>query len=231
MQQIPLTIKLPQQRRFDNFFCDDTGALAVDSLKRLVARRGAQVIGLQGSSGSGKSHLLEAVGHEAAAERCVYIPLTSCINWAPDAVLADLHLQPLVCVDDLQCLFSSPEWQQQFFHFYNRLIDGGGCLVFACQPQLASVSGILPDLLSRLKMALNFPLTPLMGESLEVAFLRRADDFGIQLSDDVLRYLLNHSDRNMGALMHWLSRLDRLSLAERRKPSVQLLKRLIEEQQ
>lgn len=228
MQQLPLTISQPPKKRFDNFIGGEANAMAVSSLKNLVNSSVSGVIGLQGVSGSGKTHLLEAACFAGLSQRCVYIPLQQCICWSPLAVLEDLHLQQFVCIDDLDAVFSSPEWQQQMFHFYNRLLDSGGRLIFSSQTNLATVTGVLPDLLSRLKMGLNFTLQPLSGDACETVLLQRAEEYGISLSEEVVRYIMNHTEREISALILLLEQLDRLSLVEKRKPSIRLVKRLLE---
>jgi len=205
--------------------------MAVSAVRSLIDGKEPKVVGLQGGQGSGKTHLLEAACYEASNQRAVYIPLKQCIAWSPMAVLEDLHNQSFVCIDDVDAVFQNPEWQQELFHFYNRLIDGGGALLFSYTQPLASVHGVLPDLLSRLKMALNIRLYPLRDEDCEQVFLNRAEALGISLSNDLKRYIFTHLARDLNQLMSVLDSLDTLSLVEKKKPSIPLLKKLLEEKQ
>lgn len=77
---------------------------------------------LWGTNGVGKSHLLQAICHEAyeAGLPAVYIPLKNCRNMSVN-MLDDLEKMSLICLDDIHCVAQNPIWEEALFHLYNRI--------------------------------------------------------------------------------------------------------------
>ncbi len=229
MQQIPLTVSLPKVLSFNNFIASNHNEIVIDTLQQFIAKGSASVIGLQGMTGVGKSHLIQAA-YTLACEnhRCIYIPMRDILSLEPRSVLDDLHSNDFVFIDDIDAVFGLQDWEQALFHFYNRLSDANGCLLFSLCENLNESACLLPDLLSRLKLALLFTVNSLSDVEKEQALVLRALNLGINLSGDVVRYIFRHTHRDMATLMHLLTQLDQLSLTQKRKPSIPLVKQLLE---
>ena len=88
---------------------------------------------------------------------------------------------------------------------------------------------LLPDLRSRLSAGLTFQLQGLTDEERGEVLSSRALQRGLNLSEQALHYLLNHSQRDLPSLMALLDRLDQRSLQEQKKISVALVKRELSE--
>ena len=67
IQQIPLGIKLKAAARFSNFVAGPNNEL-LDQLQLAANGRGEPFFLIWGSTGSGKSHLLQASCHQAASQ-------------------------------------------------------------------------------------------------------------------------------------------------------------------
>ncbi|MNW01673.1 DnaA regulatory inactivator Hda [compost metagenome] len=85
----------------------------------------------------------------------------------------------------------------------------------------------LPDLRSRLSQCVRIAL-PVLDDAGRAAVLReRAQRRGLVIDDAAIEWLLTHSGRELGALVAVLDRLDRESLAAKRRITVPFLRSVL----
>jgi DnaA-homolog protein len=216
VRQIPLPIGPAPLKTFDNFVAGPNEA-ALAHLRALPAHAGAPVY-LWGTSGAGKSHLLNALTHERQAgwfDSATPPPWPFNDHWA------------LIVLDGCEA-FDEAQQQAAFALFIEAASHG---------TQIAASGNMPPvdlplrdDLRTRLGWGHVFAIEPL-GEADARAVLRReADRRGIFLSDDVTSFLLTRFSRDLKHLMTLLDRLDEFALAEHRAVTVPLLKKLFQEE-
>lgn len=226
--QLTLGFGLKDEATFDNFFPGDN-ALIVAGLKKAAMGRGENIIYLSGTRGQGCTHLLQAVCHEAHQHHLssVYLPLSSLHTYSPE-MLNGLESLALICIDDLHVIAGNAAWEEAIFHLYNRTMDAGGRMIVAANvlPKLIAIK--LPDLVSRLSSGIVFQIQPLTDDEKLTALRMRAHGRGINLSDDVGRYLLNHCPRHMSTLFAALDVLDKASLAAQRRLTIPFVKEVLE---
>jgi DnaA family protein len=131
----------------------------------------------------------------------------------------------LICLHGLQHVVGQMGWAHALFHFYNRLRDNERCrlLVSAdCAPR--DLMTALEDLISRMGWGTTFYLTPLSDEEKLQAFKMRALARGIELSNDVLHFIIQRTARDMLTLFECLQSLDTLSLEEKRRVTIPFIK-------
>ena len=68
-QQLLLGLQSNREAEFDNFFCSRDLKLVHATLRRLISRDDDDNIYLSGLAGAGKSHLLQAICHEASLQK------------------------------------------------------------------------------------------------------------------------------------------------------------------
>ena len=78
----------------------------------------------------------------------------------------------------------------------------------------------LPDLVTRLASGLVYHLQALDDDGKQAAIKQRAHNRGLDIPDDVIRYVLNRYPRDMHGLFDLLDRLDKASLAEQRRLTI-----------
>ena len=142
---------------------------------------------------------------------------------APE-LLDNLELCELVCLDDLDAVAGRSDWEEGLFHLFNRLRDSGRRLLLAGTMSPRELPIQLPDLKSRLTLALVFQLHELSDEDKLRALQLRASRRGLQMSDEVGRFILTRGERSMSALFELLERLDQASLQAQRKLTIPFLK-------
>jgi DnaA-homolog protein len=216
VRQIPLAIGPAPLKTFDTFVAGENAA-ALDHLRVLLQHAGAPVY-LWGASGSGKTHLLQALAGDAQAG---WFDSATPPPWSFDDAWSLIVLDGCDAFDDAQ--------QQSAFALFIDAASHG--------TQMAASGSVPPvdlplrdDLRTRLGSGLVFAISPL-GETDARAVLRHeADRRGIFLSDDVISFLMTRFSRDLKHLMALLDRLDEFALAEHRHVTVPLLKKLFEEE-
>lgn len=225
--QLPLGIVLRDGATFDNFLAADNGEV-ISHLRDAWQHAPSRGMYCWGPAACGKTHLLQAVCHEAArrGDQALYLPLQQVDEWQP-RMLESLEGLAVVCVDDLQYIAGRRDWQEALFHLYNRML-ANAALFIATGSSVPDGLGLeLPDLVSRLSWGGVYRIHALTDEGKQQALILRAGQRGLQLPDDVARYLLRHYPRDLHALMTMLQELDVASLAEQRRLTIPFVRETI----
>ncbi|MVW75300.1 DnaA regulatory inactivator Hda [Pseudomonas xionganensis] len=225
--QLPLGVRLRDDATFANYY-PGANAAALGYVERLCEADAGwteSLIYLWGGAGVGRSHLLQAacLRFEQRGEQAVYLPLAELADYGPE-LLDNLEQCELVCLDDLQAVAGRADWEEALFHLFNRLRDAGRRLLLAADTAPRELPIQLADLQSRLTLALVFQLLSLSDEDKLRALQLRASRRGLQLSDEVGRFILTRGERSMSALFELLERLDQASLQAQRKLTIPFLK-------
>lgn len=230
-QQLSLGVYLNDDATFNNFFVngDSHNRQAVDTLQALAAGNGEPYVYLWGQPGVGLTHLLHAICHSAQQNdlSIQYLPIRELLGFDPTSLLDGLEGVDVVCLDGLHHIAGNVAWEQALFHLFNRLRDMGKTLVIASEypPHDERVS--LPDLRSRLCYGLSYQVAALDDSGKQQALIQRAHARGLQMTDEVARYILSRAPRDMNELFRYLAKLDNASLAEQRKLSIPFVKRVL----
>ncbi|WP_043311471.1 DnaA regulatory inactivator Hda [Pseudomonas sp. ML96] len=225
--QLPLGVRLRDDATFANYY-PGANAAALGYVERLCEADAGwteSLIYLWGGEGVGRSHLLQAacLRFEQRGEQAVFLPLAEVAEYGPE-LLDGLDQSELVCLDDLDAVAGREDWEEALFHLFNRLRDSGRRLLLAATVSPRELPIQLPDLQSRLTLALVFQLHSLSDEDKLRALQLRASRRGLHLTDEVGRFILTRGERSMSALFELLERLDQASLQAQRKLTIPFLK-------
>jgi len=214
--QLPLQVRLNDTTTFGNFYIG-----ANRQLVELLQGATEACAFFWSAEPAGKSHLLQAVCH--VAQPSFYLPLSDWQRLAP-AILEGLEQFSIVCLDDVHAIAGRAEWEIQLFHLFNRIRDSSGHLYISARTAPPQLGIKLPDLLSRLSWGPVFHLQPLDDAQKIQALQMRSIQRGLEMSDEVASYLLNHYPRDMHSLFAILDKLDDASLQAQRRLSIPFIK-------
>lgn len=222
--QLPLGVGPRDDATFDSFHAEANPA-AVAALKAQAQGGDEPLIYLWGAEESGRSHLLQAACHEASAHdlRTLYLPLAE-LGHFPPLVLEDLERLDLLAIDDVDQVVGRKRWEEGLFHCFNRMRDAGKRMVISAGASPRQLGVRLPDLASRLGWGAIFHLHPMTDEQRAHALQLRASQRGMELPDNVLRYILHRCPRSLSALFKALDQLDQASLSAHRRLTIPFVK-------
>ncbi|MHB0774207.1 DnaA regulatory inactivator Hda [Halomonas sp. WWR20] len=225
--QLPLGLGLRDDATFANFQAGENATL-VERLRTQLDENGEPFLFLWGSEGAGRSHLLQAACHAASDRdrRALYLPLLD-LGHFPPHVLEDLERLDIVAIDDLEVVLGRKRWEEGLFHFFNRMRDAGKRLVIAADAAPRQLNVHLPDLASRLTWGVTFHVHHLDDDGRFEALKLRARVRGMQLPDEVARYILHRGPRRLSELFEALAQLDRASLTAQRKLTIPFVKQAL----
>jgi DnaA family protein len=228
MEQLPLEVGLADYALFETF-CNGPNDAPVHALANLARTDAVSVLWLWGQPQAGKTHLLQACVNAAHSGgfRAAFLPLGDDADLIPEAVSGVGNLD-VVCVDDVDRVAGEPQWERALFLLYESMRQRGARLVLAAQQAPLHCGFALPDLVSRFTSGATFRLQPLSDKDKLKAMQLRANWRGMNLPDDVARYLFARVDRSNSELFALLDRLDHEALAAQRKLTVPFVKSVID---
>jgi DnaA-homolog protein len=220
MRQIPLHLGDPIARTFDNCL-PGANAAAIAHLQALSAN--AAPVYLWGASGSGKTHLLQALAQrfERLGQSTGWFQPQHAAPWPFDEPWG------LVVIDG--CDMLNADQQHAAFALFVEATARGVPVVAAGWVPPVDLP-LREDLRTRLGWGHVFMLQPLTEPEVRATLRFEADQRGIALSDEVMDHLLTRFARDLKHLMAQLDRLDEFSLVNQRVITVPLLKKMLMEE-
>ena len=224
MSQLALPLQLADHAVFASFLDSGNEAL-VATLASLPEGRSGQGCWLWGSAATGKTHLLQAVC-DRAGDRSVYLPMDM-LSTAGPGILEGLADREIVCIDDVDRVAGSDEWEVALFTLFNDLDAGNGQLVVSASAAPRESGFNLADLASRMSRLPVFHLRSLDEGSLAAALQLRAGHRGLELPDETAAYLLKRSRRDMASLYDLLDKLDLEALRAQRRLTIPFVREVM----
>jgi len=159
---------------FEGFIAGSTNDGAVKAAMAVAAEPGHKFnpLFLVGAVGSGKTHLLHAVGNGIAAARPGAVVACVSAQTFFEELVAAIHGEradwwrrryrgaDALLLDDVQLLAGKERTQEELFNLFNAFQDAGKQLVFSADRQPADLEGVAPRLVSRFSEGLVVGLGP-----------------------------------------------------------------------
>lgn len=226
-QQLTLALALKDPKTLSNYYVGNNREI-LNALHHTATGRGEHFLYLWGPEKVGLTHLLQACCHTASQKKLttIYIPLVDLDAFNP-ALFENLESYHLICIDDLHQIAQKRDWEEAFFHCFNRIIDAKKRLIITARKKPQSLGLTLPDLTSRLSAGIIYPLHHLTDDEKMHALIERAKARGIELSSEVAQFILHRYPRNLGALFDALDILDRASLEAKHKLTLPFVKKIL----
>jgi DnaA family protein len=223
--QLPLALRYPPDQRLDTYVTAEPGIVG---LVRAAAAVGGDWIYLAGPQGVGKTHLLlgACAAAEGAGRRAAYLPLVAAAGRLREALQA-LEGNDLLALDGLERIAGNREDEVALFDAHNRARAAGTTVLYAARGNPDDLGLVLPDLRSRLQQCTRVVLAPLDDAGRREVLRQRAQRRGLVLEAAALEWLLKRVDRDLAGLTSVLDRLDRASLAAKRRLTVPFLRQVL----
>lgn len=230
--QLPLGIRLHDSSVFESYF-PGRNQPTIDALVAVASGAATLVatcIWVHGTSGTGKTHLLQAVCARAGLEgrTAAYLPLLEVVELGEE-LLAGFGELSIVCLDDAQVIAGRDPWERALFRLHQELDERGGRLLVSGAAPPAALPFRLRDLASRLNGGVVLTLQPLVEGEQIAALQLRAQLRGLELPDEAAEFMLRRLPRDMANLYAFLDELDEASLAAQRRLTVPFVREVMEQ--
>ena len=207
-QQLPLDLEYRPALGMADFVMSPSNRDAVAWIDRWPDWP-SHALAIHGPKGSGKSHLAHVWQARSGA-----VLLGHVSDETPPAVVLD-----------------EPQgWPETaLLHLYNRLREAGGHLLIVSETPPARWPVALPDLASRLASIPAVALAAPDDDLLVAVMAKQFADRGLEVNEDVLRYVASRVERSFAAAADVVMRIDRAALAQQRRVTLALARTCIAE--
>jgi len=184
---------------------------------------------VHGKAGSGKTHLLQGVVARLSDARVsvAYLPAKTLVANQAVGMLEGSERYSLLVIDDVDCWLGTLPVEQELVRIYQERRHSGQHLLMSAARAPSGYQMALPDWQSRAQGAEVLPLAELTDADKLSVMQLRATRLGLELNDAVASYLLRRGPRDLPAMLEVLARVDGLALAEQRRLTVPLLKKVL----
>ena len=191
---------------------------------------------IYGGVGLGKTHLVNAIGHQAMAQRAglkvFYLSSESFMNELIASLRRDkmdefkkkFRNVDILILDDVQFIAGKERTQEEFFHTFNSLYESHKQIVITSDKFPKEIPGLEDRLRNRFEWGLIADIQPPDMETRVAILQKKAEVEGLQLPHDVAIFLASNIDSNVRELEGSLTRLGAFGSLTKATINVELAK-------
>ncbi|NUP88384.1 MAG: chromosomal replication initiator protein DnaA [Candidatus Sumerlaeia bacterium] len=226
---------------FDRFVIGESNRFAHAAAVQVAdpASRAYNPLFIYGGVGLGKTHLMQAIGHQMLAAdggtRVLYVTSEQFMNAFIDAISTGKQLEfralyrnvDLLLIDDIQFFTGKERTQTEFFHTFNALYDAGKKIVVSSDRPPKEIKTLEERLRSRFEWGL---IVDIQQPDLEtrVAILRRkGESEGMDLPSEVTLFIAEHIRSNIRELEGSLLRVKAFAMMANREIDLSLAREVL----
>lgn len=206
---------------FESFVQGKSNQLGLAAARQVADNPGAgyNPLFIYGGVGLGKTHLMHAVGMEMRKRnpnaKIVYLHSE---RFVADMVKA-LQLNAIndfkryyrsvdaLLIDDIQFFGGKERSQEEFFHTFNALLEGGQQMILTSDRYPREIKGVEERLKSRFGWGLTVAIEPPELETRVAILMRKAAEANVRLQDDAAFFLAQNLRSNVRELEGALKRV------------------------
>ena len=206
---------------FANFVVGKGNELAYAASVRVAKEPGTKYnpLFLYGGVGLGKTHLMLAVGNELlrtnpnlkilyiTAEQFTNDYVSSLQSGTVDKFKNKYRTPDLLLVDDIQFIGGKEQTQEQFFHAFNALRDAHKQIVLTSDRPPKAIPALEERLISRFEWGMIADIGSPDLETRMAILKSKSKEKGVELDDEVLRFIATNVQSNVRELEGALNKL------------------------
>ncbi|MBM7074047.1 chromosomal replication initiator protein DnaA [Shewanella sp. 202IG2-18] len=207
--------------QFDNFVEGKSNQLGKAAALQVSENPGGAYnpLFLYGGTGLGKTHLLHAVGNGIIknkpdakvvymhSERFVQDMVKALQNNAIEDFKRYYRSVDALFIDDIQFFANKDRSQEEFFHTFNALLEGNHQVILTSDRYPKEIDGVEDRLKSRFGWGLTVAIEPPELETRVAILMRKAEESGINLPDEVAFFIAKRLRSNVRELEGALNRV------------------------
>ncbi len=223
---------------FDNFVEGKSNQLARAAAQQVAENPGGSYnpLFIYGGVGLGKTHLMHAVGNALRARspnaKIVYLHSE---RFVADMVKA-LQLNAInefkrfyrsvdaLLIDDIQFFARKDRSQEEFFHTFNALLEGGQQMILTCDRYPKEIQGVEERLKSRFAWGLTVAVEPPELETRVAILIKKAQQANVELPYESAFFIAQRISSNVRELEGALKRVIAGAHFTRRRIDIDLIR-------
>lgn len=206
---------------FETFVEGQSNQLALAAAKQVAANEkgGHNPLFIYGGVGLGKTHLMHAVGNELLRKnpqaKILYLHSERFVQDMVKAIGLNAinefkrHYRSLdaLLIDDIQFFAGKDRSQDEFFHTFNALLEGGQQIILTSDRYPKEIDKLEDRLKSRFGWGLAIPVEPPELETRVAILMKKADEMGEDLPNDSAFFMAQKIRSNVRELEGALRRV------------------------
>ena len=239
--QKPEFIEFNPQFTFDNFVVGSSNRFA-HAAAVSVANNPAETYNplfIYGPSGLGKTHLLNAIGHELKKnfpdKDIIYVKGDQFANELIEAIRAGTTVSfrekyrkaDALLIDDIQFIAGKESTQEEFFHTFNTLYESKKQIVLTSDRPPRDIATLEDRLKTRFEWGLTADVQPPDFETRMAIIKRKAELVGLSVPDNVCEFIAQKLKSNIRQLEGTVKKLNAIHLVEGATPTISTAQRAI----
>ena len=206
---------------FENFVEGKSNQLARAASLQVAENPGGAYnpLFLYGGVGLGKTHIMHAIGNRMRetnpnakivylhSERFVGHMIKALQHNAIDEFKLFYRSLDALLIDDIQFFAGKERSQEEFFHTFNALLEGGRQIILTCDRYPKEIEGLEERLKSRFGWGLPVCIEPPELETRVAILHKKAEEFGVGLPNEVAFFIAKRIRSNIRELEGSLRRV------------------------
>lgn len=207
---------------FDNFIKGEGNQLARAAAGAISDNPGGTSFNplfLYGGVGLGKTHLIQAIGNKIIDNfpdrKVIYLSSDIFTVEFVEAIQSNkvnefssfYRGMDVLIIDDIQFLIGKEKTQDLFFHIFNTLHQSRKQIILSSDKSPKELKGLDERLISRFQWGLTADIQPPELETRIAIIKKKSEDFGMNVSSEILEYIANNITSNIRELEGCLIKL------------------------
>jgi len=200
---------------------------------------GINPIFICGESGTGKTHLLNAIGNSIKSSfpslNLLYISSSDILerfnNTLSYKEIIDISREykkvDILMIDDIHLINHTEIVQEQVFHIYNELVSKGKRIIVAGRSSPDQMTGLNDYLKSRLLSGMIAAIKSNHGTIKKSILKKMSLDENLIISDTIADYILNHFNRDIEELHTIIKKINSYSISNKRRVTPELIREVV----
>ena len=226
-----------------NFVVGTSNQLAHAAAKSVSEKPGRNYnpLFIYGDSGLGKTHLIQAIGHQAIEmnpkTKVLYVSCETFINDFIDSVQSGKardfknHYRnvDILLIDDIQFLGGKEQTQEEFFHTFNHLHQKNKQVVLTADRTPKEIKGLEKRLITRFEWGMVADIQIPDFETRRAILQSKCEEKKIIISDEVINYIAENVESNIRELEGALTKVFAFCELTNEPPSLATVEKVLSE--